>query len=297
MLLQLSDFEDIAQFRVLRDGSFATLGLITIPQPAMLVFLEEERFLKRVRALDGLGAVITTPALAKRLDGPYALAQSSDSRRSFFDLHNHLALETEFYWRSHPSEIHPTAEIHPRAWINPTDVRIGRHCRIDANAIVHARVELGRDVIVHSGAVLGTAGLQRMVVDGTVGDLAHAGGVRIEDNVQVLCNAVIAAAVFRQSTTIGAGTRIGNLAYLSHNVQVKERCQIGHGAVISGNSFLGNDVTIGPGSTLTDGIHVGAGAHVTAGATVVRDVESGQRVSSGFAVEHRRYLRFLSTMR
>ena len=92
MLLQLSDFEDIAEFRVLRDGSFATLGLITIPQPAMLVFLEEERFLKRVRALDGLGAVITTPALAKRLDGPYAFAQSSDSRRSFFALSHHCAL-------------------------------------------------------------------------------------------------------------------------------------------------------------------------------------------------------------
>ena len=297
MLAQLSEFEDVAGFRVLRDGSFATLGLITIPQPAMLVFLEGERFLKRVGALDGLAAVITTPTLAKRLDGPYALAESSNSRRSFFDLHNHLALETEFYWRSHPSEIHPTADIHPRAWINPTDVRIGRRCRIDANAVVHARVELGEDVIVHSGAVLGTEGLQRTVIGRTVIDLAHAGGVRVEDNVQVLCNAVIAVAVFRQSTTIGAGTRIGNLAYLSHNVQVKERCQIGHGAVIAGNCLLGNDVTIGPGSTLTDGVRVGDGAHVTVGATVVRDVESGQRISSGFALEHRKYLRFLSTIR
>lgn len=263
----------------------------------MLVFLDEKRFLKRVGTLDGLAGVITTPSLAKHLDGCYALAQCSEPRQAFFELHNHLALETDFYWNSFPSEIDPAAKIHPRAWINPTDVRIGRGCRIDANAILHARVELGEDTIVHSGAVLGTEGLQRAVIGETVRDLAHAGGVKVGNNVQVLCNAVIAAAVFRQSTTIGAGTRIGNLAVISHNVQIQERCVIGHGAVIAGNCLLRDDVTIGPGSTVINGINVGEGAHVTAGATVVRDVESGQRVSSGFALEHRKYLRFLNTLR
>jgi UDP-3-O-[3-hydroxymyristoyl] glucosamine N-acyltransferase len=94
--------------------------------------------------------------------------------------------------------------------------------------------------------------------------MIHAGGLRIQDRVEILPNAVIATAVFRQATTVGDDVRIGNLAFLSHNVQVGARSFIGHGATVNGNVRIGADawsVRGGPSSNIA----LGDGATVSLG--------------------------------
>lgn len=294
---RLSDFAHVSDLNVLQDGTFSTMGFIDSPQPGLLVFADQKRFLDKAHQIEDLGGVVTTPCLAKQWRANCALAEVDNPRLAFFQLHNYLASETDFYWSSFPTEIHPSAIIHPKAFINPTDVRVGPRCRIEANATLMPRVELHEDTVVLPGAVIGSEGLQRTVIGESVVDLIHAGSVEIGKQVRILANAVVAAGVFRQVTRIGDGTRIGSQSFISHNVEIRERCVIGHGAVIAGNCILERDVTIGPGSTVINCIEIGERAYVTSGATVVQSVEPGHRVSGGFALEHRKYLRFLNTIR
>jgi UDP-3-O-[3-hydroxymyristoyl] glucosamine N-acyltransferase len=137
---------------------------------------------------------------------------------------------------------------------------------------------------------LGSVGLQVSRFPEGVIDMAHAGGIRIGDNVQVMSNAVVAPAVFRQSTTIAKGSRIGNVAFISHNAHLGPRCFVGHGSVINGNVRVGQDAWIGPGAVLCNNITIGAKAHIALGSTVIKNVAPGQRMMGPFATEKQRSL-------
>jgi UDP-3-O-[3-hydroxymyristoyl] glucosamine N-acyltransferase len=295
--LRLSNVAGIATIEVERDACFSSLGLLFDPQPEMLAFVEHSRYLPLATRTPGVSCVITTPELAGTLDGIPGIATSREPRRAFYALHNHLATTTEFYWRSFPTEIDPTAQVHPRAFVAASDVRIGPGCVIEPNVTIMERSLLGDGVVVRAGAVLGANGFEVTRLGDGVLDLIHAGGIHVGDNVQILANAAIALAVFRQLTTIGRGSRIGNLTFLSHSVQVGPRCFIGHGCTVNGNARVGADVWIGPGSTIADRVRIGDEAQVSLGSTVITDVPAGQRVTGSVAIDHRSMLRHIVDLR
>lgn len=184
--------------------------------------------------------------------------------------------------------------IHPGAFVAPRSVRIGPHAVVEPQATVLERSVLETGVVVHAGAVVGGIGFQTSRFADGVLDMVHAGGVWIREGAHVLSHAVVARAVFRQFTTLGAGSRVGNLAFVSHNVQVGDRSFVGHGAVVNGNVTIGPDAWVGPGAVVSHGVRIGARARVTLGAVVVRDVAAGECVSGHFAVDHRQFLRQLA---
>ena len=122
-------------------------------------------------------------------------------------------------------------------------------------------------------------------------DVYHAGSVLIGDGTTVMANAVIARAVFKQTTLIGEDCRIGNGAIVSHNCRIGPHSLIGHGSVVAGNTEIGANVVIGPGATCINGISIGDKARVSPGAVVVRPVASGEHVSGNFAMNHRAFVR------
>ncbi len=293
----LSEFARVLRLEVRRDGEFATPGLLADPQPRMLVFVESRRAIALLRRTPEVSGVITTVELAMELDDVPALAIADDPRRTLFELHNHLARHTDLYWSDFPTEIHESAEVHPRAFVAASNVRIGPNTVVQPNATILERCILGASVVVHAGAALGGIGFQVSRFPDGVVDMVHGGGVLVRDGAHVLSHAVVAAALFRQLTTLGAGSRIGNHAFVSHNVQVGDRTFVGHGAVINGNVTVGPDAWIGPGAVVSHGLRVGARAQVSLGAVVVKDVKPDQRVSGNFAMDHTRFLRRLAARR
>jgi len=295
--MTLDDVRAIVPIEIRRQGSFATPGLLADPQPDMLVFLEDRQFLGLLRRTPEVSCVIAAPDLAEELGQIPGLAVASDPRRVLFDFHNHLARHTQFYWSDFPTEVDPAARVHSRAFIAERNVRIGPHTTIGPNTTILERCSIGASVVVRPGVVLGSVGFQSTRFNDAVVDMIHAGGIQIDDHVEVMSNAVVAAAVFRQTTRIGEGSKVGNLAFVSHNVQVGPRSFIGHGAVINGNVRIGQNVWIGPGATLVQCISVGDGARVSLGSTVIEDVSPGQQVTGNIAIEHRRFLRHVVSIR
>jgi UDP-3-O-[3-hydroxymyristoyl] glucosamine N-acyltransferase len=277
-----------------RDAQVHSLGFVEIPLEGRLVFAIDESTLALAMAAPGVAAVLTSPALSQRLtNSPLGLALAADPKRAFVELHNSLASRTQFYGTPHTTHVDPTAQMHRTAHIDEQSVSIGADCMLDAGAIVLSGSRIARGARIMSGAVLGSDGFQTMRFADAVIDLRHMGEVEIGARTVVMANAVIARAVFRQATRIGEDCRIGNGAFVSHNVQIGAGSFIGHGAVIAGNTRIGERVTIGPGAICLDRLSIGDGAFVTAGAVVTKAVERGQRVSGNFAVPHNRFLDFV----
>ena len=295
--MRLREIKRFLPVEIVRDAEFEPLGFLIDPQPRMLVFAEAASAAEKVARLPGISAVITVALLCRRLDRVPGLALAGNPRKAFFDLHNHLARNTSFCWRDYTTEIDSAAFVHPGAFVAEKNVRIGPGTRVGPNACIHERCLVGEGVVLGAGVVLGSSGFQCALFDGEMADMEHAGGVHVQDGAHLLANAVAAAAVFRQLTTLGSGSRVGNLAFISHNVRTGPRCFIGHGSVINGNVVMGSDVWIGPGSTLVNCIQVGDGAQISLGSTVIADVAAGERVTGNFAIPHRRFMRRLAANR
>jgi len=296
--LKLSEIKGPAGFTVVRDGEFETLGMLSDPQPGMLAFVEGDHSLRQVSRVPRISSIVATPVMASKLGAlpDVGIATSDEPRRSFFEVHNHLARTTDFYWRDFPTAIDESAEVHPRAYVAERNVRIGPGTVVEPGACIHERCLIGASVVIRSGAVLGSEGFQTGRGGDRMIDMDHAGGIRVGDRVRILAGAVVAAAIFRQFTTIGEDDRVGNQAFVSHNVQIGPRCLIGHGSVVNGNVVIGRDAVIGPGATLAHSIRIGEGSDVSLGSAVISDVAAGKKVTGNVAVDHFRYLRHIASM-
>lgn len=295
--MRISEFAVAGSVEVIRDADFEALGFLSDAKPSMLVFIESPRFLPALKRVCDISCVIAHPDLATSIESSRGLAVSKTPRLAFARIHEYLVRETPFYWSDFETEIHPTAHIHPRAWVSERNVRIGADTRIDANVTVQPRCNLAEGVVIEAGAVVGSSGFQTVAVGDYLIEMTHAGSVVIGAGAKIFSNAVVAAGLFREATSIQRYARIGAGSFVSHNAQVGERSFIGHRAVINGNVKIGDDVWIGPGAVIANSLRIGNGAEITMGSAVIRDVEAGKRVSGNFAVDHRAMLRHVSGIR
>jgi UDP-3-O-[3-hydroxymyristoyl] glucosamine N-acyltransferase len=295
--LDEASLEEVAAWggaEVVRDGSFANLGFLSDPTERMLTFVESWQYATLAASTQQVCALLATPELAELVPDRICLAVTDDPKASFFEIHNRLVSQTEFYGQDFATVIDPSAELHPRCWVDERNVTIAAGVRIGPNAVVQGRATIGEGVAIQAGAVIGSVGFQtsNRFSDGI--ELLHAGGVEIGTNCHILANAVIARGLFRGVTRIGEGCRVGNCAFVSHNCSIGDWAFIGHGAVLNGTVRVGKNAWIGPGATVVNAAEIGDAASVSLGATVVRDVEPNTRVTGSLAIVHRRMLRMMA---
>ena len=176
--------------------------------------------------------------------------------------------------------IHPSAQVSPQASVGPFVV-IGEDCSVGAGAILHPHVvlyagtQVGDDVRIHAGTVLGADGFSYHPGAGGLIKVPQVGRVEIGDGVEIGANSCIDRA-FLEATVIESGAKIDNLVQVGHNSHV------GSSAVIAAQSGLSGSVTIGAGALLggqvgvADHVDIGPGAMVGAKSGVSRDLQGGQ---------------------
>lgn len=164
------------------------------------------------------------------------------------------------------------------------NVSIGEHCFIDEgvsigegtiiepNVTILHHVEIGKNCIIHAGAVIGIDGYGYFVNENENPEkVKHFGGVIIGDNVEIGANACIDRGTI-DYTYIGNNVKIDNLVHVAHNVQIQQNSMLVAGAIICGSADLKKGSYIAPGGIVKNQKKVGEGAFVGMGAVVMQDV-------------------------
>jgi FkbH-like protein len=272
--MQLSEITHLVRMKILRDGQFKSLGLLSHDSDSMLVVLYDSTFLDKVTSNSCISCVITTLEISSSLPEHLGIAVCEDPKAAFYKIHYYLLKETNFYWEDFDSEISPKANIHERAYVSPLNVRIGSGCIVEPNAVILERSILSENVVIRSGAVIGGEGFEPKYVDGKHIIIPHAGGVLLRDDVEIQANTHVAQSVFGGFTEIGEGSKIDALVRISHNVIVGSNCEIAAGAVVAGSTVIGDRVWIGPNVTTSSDLRIGDDAFIGLGAIVTKNVDN-----------------------
>ncbi|HEV2297538.1 MAG TPA: UDP-3-O-(3-hydroxymyristoyl)glucosamine N-acyltransferase [Candidatus Acidoferrales bacterium] len=153
------------------------------------------------------------------------------------------------------------------------DVIIGESCRLFPRVTLYSVAQLGRRVVVHSGAVIGGDGFGYVFGEGKQWKFPQVGRVEIGDDVEIGNNSTIACGSLG-TTQIGRGVKIDNLVHIAHNVRIGEHTVIAAQTGVSGSSKIGRHVAVGgqvgiaDHCTIEDDAVLGAQAGIPTGKTI-----------------------------
>ncbi len=216
--------------------------------------------------------------------------------------------------------IHPTAVIDPSAKIG-VGAHIGPYVVIDAGVVIgndavllahvviyrgtkvgcrffahaHAQVreycELGDDVTLQNGVVIGADGFG-FARDGANGwhKIVQSGVTRLADRVEVQANSCVDRASIGV-TEIGADTKIDNLVQVGHGCRIGEHSMLCSQVGVGGSTQVGNNVILAGQVGVAGHLTIGDRAVATAQTGIPGDVAAGATVSGYPAIENRHWLR------
>ena len=190
-----------------------------------------------------------------------------------------------------PEGIHPSAVVSPSATVSPDAyvgalVFVGEGCSIGGGTVIEPNatlldgVKVGKNCLIHSGAVIGADGFGfERTPEGLV-KIPQTGGVTIGDDVEVgACTTIDRGTM--GDTVIGSGTKIDNHVQVGHNVQIGHNCIICSMTGIAGSSVIEDNVTISVQAGITDHVRVGANSIIAGRTGVTNDIPANS-VMSGF---------------
>ena len=268
---------------VVGDGSAVVTSVNTLEDagPGQVSFLANEKYAPLLGTTNAT-AVIVGPKVTP--DGRHVLLRAKDPYLAY-----QKALVAIHGFRKHPfAGVHPLAHVDPSATIGSGTIvypgayvgagaTVGKDCVLYPNAVVYDRCVLGDRVVLHAGAVIGADGFGYATSGGVHHKIPHIGNVILGDDVEVGANATVDRAALG-STTVGAGTKIDNLATLGHNVTTGVGCLVVAQAGVAGSTTLGNHVVLGGQAGLAGHITLGDQVMVGAQCGVIGDVDAKQIV-------------------
>ncbi len=176
-------------------------------------------------------------------------------------------------------------------------VQVGDDCLIYPRAVILDDCRLGNNVIVHSGAVIGSDGFGFAPDErGRHVKIPQVGIVRIDDDVEIGANCAIDRATFGE-TRIRRGAKIDNLVQLGHNVVVGEDSILVAQVGIAGSSRLGRNVVLAGQVGVSGHIEIGDRVRVGAKSGISNSVKAGEDVSGYPAVPHKEWLQTCAGLR
>ncbi len=267
----LKELAEFTASRLIGDGFVSVSKVASIAQsrPGDLVFVQDEKDLASALSSDA-SAIIA---------GEFAATQSATEKPLLISANPRLA-----FCRAgallHPPKtykpgVHPTAVVDPSAKVAASaavdahavvergaiigerahvgascsigvGVMIGDDCDLYPCVVIYQGTALGKRVIVHAGAVLGSDGFG-FVRDETYGryhKFPQTGELVIGDYVEIGANCTIDRGAL-DKTVIGPGTKLDNLVHIGHNDTVGANVVIAAQVGVSGSSEIGDGCVIG----------------------------------------------------
>jgi len=196
----------------------------------------------------------------------------------------------------------PGARIGARSIVYP-HVTIGEGATLGEDCVVHARVSIrervtiGNRVVIQDGAVIGSDGFGFATgPDGTHHKIPQAGGVVIEDDVEIGANTAIDRPAVG-ATRIGAGSKIDNLVQVAHGVKIGKGVLLAAQVGIAGSSKLEDKVTLAGQVGVAGHLTIGKGVIATAQTGIPNSVDAGSFISGYPAIANRDWLKSSAVFR
>jgi len=260
-------------------ASLATAG------PADLSFIEDAKYLDRAAqcragavlagefAAGGVAGLESTLIIvnAPRLAFARAVAFMADAGRKPSGVHPSAVVDPGARLGVHVSiDAHAVVgrnvRIGARTRIGPgsvlfDDVEIGEDCELVSHVTVYSKTRLGRRVVVHAGAVLGSDGFgfAKDEETGAYHKFPQIGRLEIGDDVEIGANSTIDRAAL-DATVIADGAKLDNLVHVGHNVQIGPNVVISAQTGIAGSSVIEPNVVIAGQVGIADHVRIEEGA-------------------------------------
>ena len=284
----LQTLQTIAVFtasRLIGDGSveISQLASIEHAKSGDLVFVQADRYLDD--ALNSNASAVIADESAAACDGRKPLLINPRPRLAFATAGRLLYPKPDY-----SAAIHPSAVIDPRASV-AASTSIDAHTVIEANAVIGERcfiatgcyvgegvvigddseiyprvvvypgTTIGRRVIIHAGAVLGSDGFGfvRDDVHGRYVKFPQVGRLVIGDYVEIGANCTIDRGALDE-TIIGPGTKLDNLVHIGHNATIGSNVVIAAQTGVSGSASIGDDCVVGGQVGIADHVTIEPGA-------------------------------------
>lgn len=248
-------------------------------------------------------------------DCPVSYLVSENPHLSYSLVANYL-----FPRRAASHGISPSAIIDPEARIDPTaniaagtvigagavigaNVDIGANCvvgrdaQVGAATLLHPSVTLcdavviGRNCILHPGAVIGSDGFGFANDAGHWVKIPQIGSVRIGNNVEIGANTTVDRGAI-EDTVIHDGVKLDNQIQIAHNVEIGAHTAIAACSGISGSTKIGEYCTLAGSSGLVGHIELADHVHISGKTMVSRSIqEPGVYTGSIPSMPHRVWLK------
>lgn len=296
-LFRLSSFSGEATFEIQRDCEFAFVGKVPTKISPRLVACGKPAHIKEALGEEGICGMLVPEDIAHLVPENVGLAVCASPMKALLAIQEKLASSVSGQWEHFESRIHPSAKIMAGAVVAPQNVIIEEGVVVHPNAVICERTIIGKNSSIGPGTIVGADAFEVDTTASPYRIVPQSGGVRIGSHVDVQAKCTVVRSTFGGFTELGDETKFDCQVHFAHDCRTGRRVQIAACAEISGRVDIEDDVFIGPNASITNGCTIGKGAFVTIGAVVTRDVPEGGHVTGNFAIDHKKWLKFISSIR
>lgn len=282
------------EYQLINEKLFEALGLIASePSKSYCIFLDDDKYIDQIH--EDVTMVITTPGLKETMVGrKFGLCIVENPRITFFELHNYMSTTKGYQRTKYDTTIGENCHIHSLACIAKHNVTIGNNVTIEEFVSIKENTVIGDNTIIRAGSVIGGQGFEFKRNKDNIESVAHAGGVKIDHDVEIQYSTMIDKAIYPwDNTEIGAFTKIDNLVHVGHAAKIRKSVMIVAHAGIGGRTEINNGTWIGFGAIIKNGLIIGKNARANMGAIVTKNIDDNTSVTGNFAIEHHRFIKEL----
>ncbi len=291
----LQELADLAGATLYGDGACVVDRVATLKNaaPGSIAFLSNTRYRKQLRETRA-SAVILAPEYLDEC--PVNALVSTNPRLAYARISSRLFPEPAAKSGRHPTAvIADSAKVDASAWVGPhcvieenawidrgvqigpgcvvgEGVRVGEQSRLIANVTLCSSVVLGKRVLIHPGAVIGSDGFGLANDDGAWIKVPQLGSVVIGDDVEIGANTTIDCGAL-EDTVLENGVKLDNQIQIAHNVRIGENTALAGCVGVAGSTTIGRNCTLGGGVGISGHLEIADNTHFSGQTLVTKSIK------------------------
>ena len=176
--------------------------------------------------------------------------------------------------------------------------KMGTACHLHARVTMENNCQIGNNVILHPGVVIGSDGFGLVIDDGIWHKIPQIGRVIIGNDVEIGANTTIDRGAL-DDTIIEDGCKLDNQIQVAHNVRIGAGTAIAACVGIAGSATIGKSCRISGAAVVLGHLSICDDVTITAMSLVTKDIKTPGTFSSGTplmenSIWHRNNVRYKS---